>query len=539
MNHATESLRDAVRSHVAAHRVDRAWDCAAEAFASDSKQVSSYAQNLLRYLVPKLPEAAWTKARLQLCAEVGATCPPTRQRVGQVSFPVVCGSEGHFVTVCATTAPKRSILGQTDPRTRSAINDAIDAAHAITGRRDELEISFSDTDWTGGSCGLAVAIAACSALTGQAVSRSLSATARVKPSGEVVAVDHLDAKLRLRGEAQPLGQLLVAKGSCSSHLAVVEQGTLSAALEHLRLDRELAVDEQLERIRSFDRRSQWRKAAQRAEVLLAEPELEDNERIELLAIALTAANHDADVPRQQRLLEQVDILVAHDTSFASARAIATLAVADLDLGHGERAEAFLLSHLDRFTSAKALIHLEGTLALLRTRQGDLEGAEVLRRRNCERTIASERGRCLGDHADILRRLGRYQEALEQVEAGITATKDGTRRRAYQVTTQPFLNLHRARILIALNRSDEAAPILEQLGAMEGRDPALRARLELAVLRGDRSAVERERSGGDSPVIELMLDRALALLGDADATSRLEQHLGSTAPVQQLIHRIPY
>lgn len=544
---ATRALHRDVAAALDRVGPEAAWDVAAAALDSEHSEVRRYARRLLGHLAPRLSEAAWGEDRTSRAARAAITPPPRAGAVGRVAFPAVRGSAGRFVEAIVERLPvgPDRVLGP-GPEAEGAAREALAAAREKMPSETALSVRFDPpSGWEGASCGLAVALAACSALGGLPVPATVCASARVEASGAVLGVGRIPEKLALRGRLRPRARLLVAPEDATPHPLLAPVPTVDEALARAGLAADVDVDKQVREVMSLDREGRWPEAAPRAAALVDHEELTETERVQLWLVLLSAANHSANPEAQARWSarlaeagkwggDEVDV-----ARVFGVRAVSCVDALDPD------AAAVVLDAAGHAWSDAACPHVDGPRALLATLRGDLHGALALRRATAARALPDERPRCLGDLADALLRVGQPEEALEAADRAIAEAESCRRRRPYLRSTRPYLDLHRARALAALGRAEEAEALFAEVGRESGLDPALRARLALAERRGDLQAVRAERDrlpewARPSKTLEAVLRRAEARLGDAAAAAWLAEHLGGAAEgVEGLGARVPY
>ncbi len=551
-----------VEGALAAHRPERAWDLAAEALDSSELRVRVHARQLLLALAPRLPAAAWTEARARVAAQAAITPPPVQRQVGVMAFPVIgpSGEEnqegGYFVEVRVSreAGDEDRLQSGLDPSTRDALRCALEGARLVLGEPEaRFVVMFDDIEgWQGSSAGLAVALAACSAARALSLSPLLVATGAVDAAGRVVGVGKISEKLILRREARPRAQLLVPAEDDRGYPSVIPAQTLEQALAglgHTVAD----VSAPLRRARDLDAGGDWGGAARVAEPLIEDPNLSahllEEERLELLVILLAAANHSADEAAQARWEAQLERLVTlldpDERGEWLARAIGSRAVRRIDRLDREGAQAILALTLGWRWRSDLQVHLLGPQALLATLSGEHDQALALRQQGAACASIDERPRCLGDLADALSRLGRAHEALAAADGALSLVRSSPRRLGYRDRTTSFLHLHRARALLALGRSEEALAALDAPLGTPGLDPWLRAALLEAELRGGLPGVlaiqqDPRLSSVRSVLVDALVDRARARLGDGDAAARLlALPIFSGLPIEEVARRLPY
>jgi len=208
-----------------------------------------------------------------------------------------------------------------------------------------------------------------------------------------------------------------------------------------------------------------------------------------------------------------------------ARAIGTRAIAAIDRLAPDEARGILDLAQDRDWGPEAMLHLRGPRALLATLEGRHDEAVRLRTVSAETSPESERPRCLGDLADVLRRVGDLAAAAGAIDEALRLAGEVRRRRAYQHLTSPYLLLHEARVLHAMGDDAAALEVIHERPATVGPDPGLRFRLLEAEIRGDLSMVEARFNAlpkglRSATVMQALFDRTRGRLGDEAAQARL-------------------
>lgn len=475
---------------------ERRWDEAVSAWKEGDAPTRQRARLELCRRLPRVHPAAWTQARVQ-AAGILKLCPPEPvPEVGRMEFPVVAEGQDRFVAV--------RIAADGTPR-------------------------FTDPDWAGRSCELAVELARHSRAVGLAVSPLWSATGCVE-GGRIEPVDGLERKIALWRRERPLGRLIIprrgAPGSLPVGVHAVE--TLAEAIALLRLP---AEDPHVE-LDGLGRmaESQPVEAARRALRLWEAPHLDPHERVLLAGLILAAANHEAEAEVQARWAEEVRARVEDGMDEDLARALGSLAVAWIDALRTDGVADLLAGGSS--LRGHLRVHIDGPLALLRTMEGRFEEALALRRQNLQRATVAERPRCTGDLADALLRLGRAEEALELLDQALALPP--ARAVAYFERTRPYLHLHRARACHALGINPEED--LARVPRAHGLDPKLRAELDAAEW-GLGDLPDRAKLP-DSPIVEALWKRCLARRGEAAAAAWMMERLGG-ADLDEACRRLPY
>ena len=172
-----------------------------------------------------LPAGAWTHA---LWSDVGAALaqdPPLA--CGQAMFPAVApdGVIEVRVQVVRTASSVDDVCAPSGAA--DAVADALFAVRAYVGVVGGFQVRFTpDQGWDGGSCGLAVALAAVSALKDAPVRACVWATGRVARDGVLQPVEALwEKRAGARDLLEPLHGYRGSPGS-------IPVGTLAAAVDH-------------------------------------------------------------------------------------------------------------------------------------------------------------------------------------------------------------------------------------------------------------------------------------------------------------------
>ena len=286
-------------------------------------------------------------------------------------------------------------------------------------------------------------------------------------------------------------------------------------------------------------------AAQRAELLLADPRYSADQLASLLNICLAGANHGADAARQARFAAALAASLEELDGGALAQAIGNLAVRAIDTLNPEAADKVLALAPPSSVKPRHRVHLLGPKALLCTLRGEHGAALDLREQALKLAPVEERPRALGDLADALMRADRAEDALVCAKEALHLAQVTTHRAGYQLRTTSFLRLHLARALALVGANAEALTALDPLRRLSGLDPALRGRLLCVELRGDLAGAQQlhERFGASGGLLRALTLRTLARLGDADAARALlalpvfAERAGLT--VDEAARRLPY
>jgi hypothetical protein len=187
----------------------------------------------VKALTRDLPAGAWTHA---LWSDVGAALAQDPQLAcGTAMFPAVApdGTLEVRVHVSRTAssvddvrAPHSGAAGASGPA-ENAVKDALIAVRAYLGLAGGFQVRFTpDRGWEGGSCGLAVALAAVSAARDRPLRACVWATGVVAPDGGLKPVAALwEKRSNDRHLLEPLD-------GCSGAPCSIAVGTLAAAVDH-------------------------------------------------------------------------------------------------------------------------------------------------------------------------------------------------------------------------------------------------------------------------------------------------------------------
>lgn len=157
----------------------------------------------LRALASALAPGAWTPGLLLEVAELlpRGQLPPAP--IGLAVFPAVATTVLEVHVAVTVRERGEDELSAPDESTMRPVTDAVTAARQLLGVPSPsqggaaLSVTFSPaTGWSGGSCGLAVALAVASAVRQNALRRGVWATGRVEPDGRVLSVEGLAQKSR-------------------------------------------------------------------------------------------------------------------------------------------------------------------------------------------------------------------------------------------------------------------------------------------------------------------------------------------------------
>ncbi len=525
-------LRAGVTAALAEGRPDVAWDSAAAAWERGSFAERHYAREVLGAVSARVPRGAWTQPRARVARRLDLPEPPAAQ-VGECSFPVVHGSAGRFVKVHVNLGDVDDV-GHLPDETVVAVRNALTAVRRrVTG---SFIVRFEAPDWAGSSCALAVALAAMSAAAGVPLDPAIAATGDLDERGGILPVGALVEKGRLRAAAWPAGRLLVpAGGPAEPSLVVVTD--LAGAAAAAAIPAVSDIDACVQVFYGFDREGRWAEAATAALPLLDRPELGDEERLPLLVALLIDANHRGDHSAARAFAARAATEERPESEEMLARALASRSIAALDQMDVAAADN-LLDEVP-FHSAAARLHIDGTRALVRVAQGRFDAAVTLRRDNLGRAPRWERPRCLGDLADALRRAEAVDEAREALSTAWDEAH-GARRPAYLWRTRAYLALHGARIERDAGRLDHARAWLDRAPDVPGPDPAIRLRVERLSLDDDVSQLTASLDATRSPILRLLVVRALARLGnEAGRAEMLSFPAFAGLDQSQIERRFPY
>ncbi len=467
--------------------------------------------------------------------------PPSAATVGAAAFPVV-GAGGRFVTVQVELCEGEDALPDgLSPDSRRAVVEALEAARREVGSDHPLAVRFDRLDWTDTSCGLAVAIAATSALRRSPQPHVPLATGEVRADGSVDPVSRITPKLALMREHRPLGNLLVPRGSSVDDLGLTPVSTLAAALgPHPDAAADDLDDVLRDLLKALDA-GRWQVVSDLARRVLAHRDALTDERGEALAALLTVSNHTGDHARARAIAEEHPWKEVRGQVLAKAVGAAIVAALDeLDLARARG----LLAAVDRGAIAEPdLVHLDGPAAMLAVFEGRFVEALALREANVDRAEGAELPRCLGDLADVLLRLGEVDEALDAVAEARRERAQARRRASYLHRTDAFLMLHQARALRAAGRRAEAHAVAAAIPTLAGPDPALRVGLLRAELVGDLGmaalAWDKFSYVHGSPLFRALLARTVARLGGPVGEPPLGLRIFEGLSVEQAGLRLPY
>lgn len=521
-------------------RPELAWRAAEEALQADALQIREHARRLLHDLTPLLPLAAWTEAHERLALRLHIPHRPRPAGPGVARFPVAQGRLGRLVTVTVRTTDAAK---DTLPAGHEGLRPALDAVRAAL--RDptiRFTASFDPADgWEGSSAGLALGLAAVSAVRRDLDLNLVVATGALNALGDVMTVGQTVDKQRLCREAAPRAALLTPKvAALHLPLGAYAVGTLAEALSLLGQGGDDPV-ERLNRVRRADAECRWEDAAALAEPLLADPRLSADQLGELLTVCLAAANHSADDARQATLAATLAATLDELDGAALAQAIGHLAVKAIDTLDLRLAVEVLALTPPSAVKPRHRVHLLGPAALLHTFRGEHHQALSLREQALQIANSEERPRALGDLADALMRTGDAEEAQRQARAALHLATTTAHRQGYQRRTASFLRLHLARALALLDRRDDALTMIEDVRLLPGLDPALRARLLHAELTHDLVAARSVHlTYGSKGLLRALTHRTLARLGDAEATlGLLSLPVFAGLSVEEAARRLPY
>lgn len=468
-----------LRVLVASGRLERAFDLASQLYAG-TPEAQHAAHRALSAIIPRLSRCALSPARVAVARRLGLPLPTVRARIGQVDFPAVHGDFSRFVTAHAgpASAADRVLPSDMPPETQESIRNALQAVRGLTGTTQRFEVVL-DADISGRSCGLAVALAVYSQLTGRPLPDRLAATGQVLPDGRVDEVSDIPRKLRLRAEARPGCWLLVPADVIAPHEQISPIRSLQHAIELLGGPVGPDFEDAYRKTRNLARQGAWLVAAEQADSIIDHPAASEAERIELLTVLLCAANHTGRAARASDLVEKIDKFLQHElVPGVAGEALASCLVAAVDSFQLQAAHTIVDRIAQHAWSSPDLVHLRGAQALLAVLEDRLPDAVHLRRQNSLHASLDELPRSLGDLADALRRLGELDDALATVEEALAVLwRTNGRRHGYLQQTQPFLHLHAARIHRARGERERALYYLDTAAPSLGPDPSLRLAIE--------------------------------------------------------------
>jgi hypothetical protein len=172
-------------------------------------------------LIRQMPPACFGTQRLDRLTSFGAlleggVVPRTFARVPRrIAFPIVIPNDAagdSFVDVTVSLGGSRSdeVPGEDrlDAAAVEAVRDALDAVRTRYRSEQRFVVTLPDLDIEGASLGLAVALAAVSALTGWLLDERWAATGRVGAGGQIDPVGHMDRKRALRASERPASRML-------------------------------------------------------------------------------------------------------------------------------------------------------------------------------------------------------------------------------------------------------------------------------------------------------------------------------------------
>lgn len=529
-------------------RPDLAWDHAAELAAMGSPEEQHAAHRYLRRIAELVPNPAWGRERRTQAARLRFAPREERREIGVMRFPVVPGGgeESWFAEARVEVIASREdrVPDGLEERAARAARRAFGAAREVLGTAARFTVEVPRVE--GGSLGLAVGLAACSAARANPIGEAWSATGELDETGHVRGVGHLPEKQRLHHIARPRGNLLVpASSGCQGRARIQEVEHLRDALHAMAIPPSADPAAELAQVQGQFVHGDWVAAAAAGERLRDHPGLEDAERLELLALLLTARNHQSNGAAARELVEELKAMVAAAVpSLALARAVGSTAIHFVDEFQPDRArEAFAVA--GHFTDWRPdeRVHLDGSAALLALLEGDRDRALALRQDNVRRASPDERPRCLGDLAEALRRCGRPGDALDAAQEALRAIE--RRPGGYRNQTRPFVRLYAARACRALGDRRAALQHLERAEPPSGTDVSFRIALERAALEESpdraRDAYRLLGDAREARVYRALYFRTLVSLGDTTAESPLRDAMlaSNDVAVAELSARIPY
>ena len=437
-------------------RPERLWDALVGAHAEAPTPRERYLlQGRIQELAPRLPWGAWSRERRDQAHGFGVT-PTAGPPRGVCAFPAINGVDDRFVEVRVRLHPHRDHSDDLEPIAAGAVRDAFAAARRYLCSRQTFALSVETPDFQGGSLGLAVALAAVSAATGEALRPGIVATGRGRPDGRVELVGGCAEKLSLLGEARGKATLLAPAAWTTASFCAHLVSDLDEAVKASGVPRTDKLWARLEGTRASHARGQWREAARSARALMALPALDTEERYELATVLLMAANHLGDTEGASEWAQSLeDLKGARVDDRWQAQALCSMLVAAVDRFDlpGVRALSERLRLLS--WSRTARVHVSGTLALGALALGDLDAAIRLRSENLEQAPPAEVPRCLGDLAEALRRGGRVDEAVRTAETAVARLETTRMAPALLRTTRTYALLHAARARRALGDLERA------------------------------------------------------------------------------------
>lgn len=181
------------------------------------REVRLHAGKLIRAMPPACFGAERRARLLSFAALLDGDVAPRdfASRPRRIAFPVVMPADARpdafvDVTVSLGGAGTDEVLRheRLDAAAAAAVRDALAAVRARFPTGKTFVVALPELDVGGASLGLAVALAAVSALTGWPVDERWAVTGRVAAGGQVDRVGHMDRKRALRATERPESRML-------------------------------------------------------------------------------------------------------------------------------------------------------------------------------------------------------------------------------------------------------------------------------------------------------------------------------------------
>ena len=560
------SLFHSVRQDVQRGRPERAFDrlldCLESRSPLPSLQVKHHALSLLPFVVSRLSGAAATSHRKERAKKVGHRLGSIRSFVGQAEFPAVGENLERCIRVTVFCCEQQDVLPlHLSNKTEQGIRHALEAARNLTSYSGFFCVCLEETEipLDGASLGLAVGVAAVSAITRREISEHRVFTGEVLPDGQILAVDFVKEKSQLVRESRPLAVLFApSKNHLDSHFhasCVLFADHIQRVCESGELWGKLDLEDRVRDIQSRFARGDWEEAACRAKDLVADDRLLPDDNMRLRTILLSAANHQGNTDEatehsaalselcEQHSLKPEDV----------ALALANRAVRRIDLLKGNEAEELLERTLALHLSQtdEAWIHVRGTWARTKVLLGQQTEALALREQNArECKTEVELPRCLSDLADSYLRLARLEDAKKMLDAAASALQRSLqkcRRIAYLQQTEQYVLVQQIRLCHRLNMNTEVRRLLAEKERFPCRVDLLEIEAALHAERDPLLAVDRvfeRHPARDIPIFQALRLRAHILLGQTAAVPVLAKRLGAVTEVpeydaEDLCLRVPY
>jgi len=458
------------------------------------------------------------------------------------------GHSGRFVKVHATQilgCDRLDELPVLDEETRNAVANALNAVKNLRGVNMAFRVAFSPSDWSGSSCGLAVALAAISLIRQTALRSHLTFTGRISLDGEILEVGGYEEKIELLETTWSRGLLVAARGCPATHPRVYAVSDLQAAV--VLAFGELPTVDALERMNTASERGDKIQAAQIA-WSLPDDEIErhgDTAKLKVLNTKLAGCNLTANTQDGATVAAQLQAALnaRPDTAGDIAHALGTQAVHMINILNFEGLASLRRAKIESF-SRSTRPHLLGPLAMHAIAEGRFCDAIELRTQSLSVASDVERVRCLGDLADAQWRAG----ALSEAQANIVEARKLIRSRpAESARTAPYVELHAMRIELALGHVDsDAAAQRANVGPISSE---LRGRIELERLKGIGVTLNELEIWWESLLAELtrlpifiaLYESERAIAGDGRAMQRFLNRwpASGTKDANEARRRVPY